>query len=160
MKSSYLFLHFTCVLLIWSSIIRYPCHISCNYKNLTQSVSYTDFVIRNSGDCSNGYCSPRIGFRMITCERKVVLKLGVVCMCILWISIWSSIMTIFRQFLPELWPFLYFQFAKYLVSERKFGLKLGVVCMCILWICIWSSIMTIFRQFLPELCPFFVLPVC
>ena len=40
----------------------------------------------------------RIGFRMITCKRKVGLKLGVVCMCILWISRSSLIMTIVWQF--------------------------------------------------------------
>ena len=49
----------------------------------------------------------QIGFWMITCEQKVGLNLGVVCMCILWISrsISSLIMTIFWHFLPELFPF-------------------------------------------------------
>ena len=47
----------------------------------------------------------RIGFWMITCDGKVRLKLGVihVCICILWISRSSLIMTIFRQFLQELY---------------------------------------------------------
>ena len=69
----------------------------------------------------NGCCPSvrvaRIGFQMITCEWKVRLKLGVACKCILWISRSSSIMTIFRQFLLELCPFLYLKIAKYLVSR-------------------------------------------
>ena len=44
------------------------------------------------------------GFRMITCERKVKLELDVVCKCVLGVSRSSSIMMIFRQFLPELFP--------------------------------------------------------
>ena len=62
------------------------------------------------GDDSNGYCPCGCAAipKIITFERKVRLKLGVVCMCICWISKWSLIKTIFRQFVPELCPFLYF----------------------------------------------------
>jgi hypothetical protein len=48
---------------------------------------------------------PRIGFRVITCERKIGLKLGVACMCILWISRSTSIIAIFRQFYHNYAPF-------------------------------------------------------
>ena len=41
--------------------------------------------------------SSRFGFQMITCEQKIVLKLGVVCIFILWISRSSSILTIFSS---------------------------------------------------------------
>ena len=56
--------------------------------------------------CSNRYhlsvCLSRIGFRMITCERKVGLD---VCMCILWISRSSLIMVIFRKYYQSCAPF-------------------------------------------------------
>jgi hypothetical protein len=42
---------------------------------------------------------------MMNCKWKVWLKLGVICMCILWISWSSSIMTIFRQFYQSYAPF-------------------------------------------------------
>jgi hypothetical protein len=60
-------------------------------------------------------CYLFFSLRMIIYERKIRLKLGAVCKCILWISRVSSIMTIFRQFLPELCPFLYFKFAIFFV---------------------------------------------
>ena len=53
-------------------------------------------------------------------REKIRLKLGAVCKCILWISRVSSIMTIFRQFLPELCPFLCFKFAILFVSDTSY----------------------------------------
>ena len=48
---------------------------------------------------------------------KVRLKLVVVFKCILGVS-WSiSLMNIFRQFLTESCPLLWFEFAKFLVSR-------------------------------------------
>ena len=59
------------------------------------------------------FCTLNFGFRMITCERKVRLKLDVVGLCIVGASRSGSLMTIFRQFLPELCPFLYFEFPNF-----------------------------------------------
>jgi hypothetical protein len=62
------------------------------------------------------------GFWMITCERKVRLKLGVICKCILRVSRSSLIITIFQQFLPDLCPFLYFWICK-IVGFRMIKIK-------------------------------------
>ena len=70
------------------------------------------------------------GFRMITCERKVRLKLDVVGLCIVGASRSGSLMTIFRQFLPELCPFLYFEYPNFWFLDDNLWAKVRcVVCL-------------------------------
>jgi len=69
-------------------------------------------TLRRRGTIAMGIVCPSMcpslnGFQMITCERKVRLKLGVVCMCILWISRSSLKMMILLQLFFQLCPFLY-----------------------------------------------------
>ena len=61
----------------------------------------------------------RIGFRMITCERKFGLKLLVECICILYLYRTSSIMTIFRQFLSEFCLYFVIFWFPVITWERK-----------------------------------------
>ena len=50
-------------------------------------------------------------------KSQIEARCGIYYKCILWISRSSLIMTIFRQFLLELCPFLCLKIAKYLVSR-------------------------------------------
>jgi hypothetical protein len=94
---------------------------------------------------------------MITCERKVGLKLGVVCKCILRVGQVDNndFLTIFTRVKPLFVIQICNSFCFQMITcEREVRCA---VCKCILWISRSSLIMMIFfilRRFLPELYPF------
>jgi hypothetical protein len=102
-----------------------PWLISCIYCPPTLCLRGLQFFV-------SSVCPSQIGLRMINCEQKVRLKLGVVCKCILGVSssTSSSIMTIFGFCEDSVQSYelrIYWIFSCQMISfEWKIRLKLDV----------------------------------
>ena len=105
--------------------------ISCIYCPPTLCLRGLQFLVLS-------VCPSQIGFRMINCEQKVGLKLGVVCKCILGGSSSGTIMMIFRFYEDSIQSCelrIYWIFSCHMISfEWKIRLKLDVAYKCVLWI--------------------------